>query len=54
VALIEEILDIHLGPETDYHYLHRNFSSNVFRRFRMHEDFSEDLLKAAERRRSLG
>lgn len=54
IALIEEILDIRLGPETDYHFLHRNHSSNVFRLMRMNENFCEDLLKAAERRRSLG
>jgi phosphoenolpyruvate carboxylase len=54
IGLIEEILGIRLGPETDYHFLHRNHSSNVFRLMRMNEDFAEDLLKAAERRRSLG
>lgn len=54
IELIEKILEIELGPETDAHFLHRNFSSNVFRRYRMELDFSEDLLHAAEVRKSLG
>jgi phosphoenolpyruvate carboxylase len=51
---IEKILNIELGPETDAHYLHRNFTSNIYRRYRMGTDFSSDILEAAKLRKSLG
>ena len=54
VQLIEEILEIKLGPETDEHFLHRNFTSNIFRKNRIGKDFSDDILSAAALRKSLG
>lgn len=51
---IEKILNIELGPETDAHYVHRNFTSNIYRRSKMGTDFSSDILEAAKLRKSLG
>lgn len=51
---IERILKIHIEPETDAHFLHRNVTSNIYRRYRMGVDFSADILEAAKIRKSLG
>ncbi len=51
---IERILDITLAPETDAHYLHRNFTSNIYHRYKIGTDFSSDILEAAKLRKSLG
>lgn len=54
IRLIESTLGIELGPETDQHFLHRNFTSNIFRKYRIGRDFNSDILAAAELRKSLG
>lgn len=51
---IESILGIAIGPEKPHHMMHRNFASNIYHRLQLDEDFSEDVLKAAEIRKSLG
>ena len=54
IALIEEILDIELGPQKDNHYLHRNLSSNILIKLRMGLEVTPDLVEAAVLRKSLG
>lgn len=54
IELIEDILEIKIGPTAPHHFIHRNFTSNIFHRLKMNEDFAEDALKAAQIRKSLG
>jgi phosphoenolpyruvate carboxylase len=54
VELIQKILNIQIGPEQPHHFIHRNFTSNIYHRFNLGEDFAEDVLKAAQIRKSLG
>jgi len=54
IALIEQILDIKIGPEKPHHMIHRNLTSNIYYKLQTNQDFSEDTLKAAEIRKSLG
>jgi len=54
IKLIEEYLGKQLGPYEVHHMIHRNFTSNVFYKMSSDQDFSEDLLKAAQARKSLG
>lgn len=54
IRLVEEYLKIELGPTKVHHMLHRNFTSNIFYKMSLEQDYSEDVLKAAEIRRSLG
>lgn len=54
IPVIEETLGLKIGPDKTHHILHRNFTSNIFHRLKMGQDFSEDVLKAAEIRKSLG
>lgn len=51
---IEDTLKIQIGPDKTHHIIYRNFTSNIFHRLQLNEDFSEDVLKAAEIRKSLG
>lgn len=51
---IEKIIGIEIGPEKPHHIIHRNFTSNIYHKLKMDEDFAEDALKAAEIRKSLG
>lgn len=51
---IQSVLGIQIGPEQPHHILHRNFTSNIYQRLQLDEDFAEDVLKAAEIRKSLG
>lgn len=51
---IEEYLGQSMGPERTHHMIHRNFTSNIFHKMQLDQDFSEDILKAAEIRKSLG
>ncbi len=51
---IEKIVGIKIGPEKTHHIIHRNFTSNIYHKFLLGEDFSDDALKAAEIRKSLG
>ncbi|HRH93358.1 MAG TPA: phosphoenolpyruvate carboxylase [Candidatus Peribacteria bacterium] len=59
VAAIEEILGIELGPEKPHHFIHRNFTSTIFRRLKDKKLLREDAIKseiveAGIIRRSLG
>jgi len=54
IKIIEDFLGQKLGPTKHHHFLHRNFSSNIFRLMQQNEDISEDVLKAAKVRKSLG
>jgi len=54
ISMTEKILNIKLSPKTDKYFLHRNYTSNIFKRYKIGEDFTEDILKAAEIRKSLG
>lgn len=54
IELIEDILNIKIGQEKPYHIIHRNFTSNIFNKLKLGIDFSEDILRAAEIRKSLG
>ncbi len=54
IDYIEDYLGIDIGPKEPHHIIHRNFTSNIFHRLNLDEDFSRDVLKAAEIRKSLG
>lgn len=54
IRLAEEWLGEKVGPHAVHHMLHRNFTSNIFYRLSLGQDIAEDLLKAAELRKSLG
>ncbi|MBI5415063.1 phosphoenolpyruvate carboxylase [Candidatus Peregrinibacteria bacterium] len=51
---IEKHVGIPIGPEESHHIIHRNFTSNIYHKLKIGEDFSEDILQAAEIRKSLG
>ena len=54
IELIEQILDIKIGPVTSKHMIHRNLSSNTFYDMQTDHDIIVDLLRAARIRKSLG
>ncbi len=54
IDLIEKILEIKIGPEKTHQIIHRNFTSNIYHKMKLGEEFDEDILKAAEIRKSLG
>lgn len=59
VREIEDILDIHLGPEKPHHFIHRNFTSTIFRRLQgegllREEALKSEIVEAGIIRRSLG
>lgn len=56
IWLIEDYLGETLGPNKLHHMLHRNFTSNTYFRLTLRKDADavEDILKAAEIRKSLG
>ncbi len=54
IELVENVLWVHLGPDKVHHMIHRNFTSNIFYKKSIDMDFAEDILKAAEIRKSLG
>ncbi|MBN2306854.1 phosphoenolpyruvate carboxylase, partial [Candidatus Peregrinibacteria bacterium] len=54
VQEIENYLGVELGPLKTKHYLHRNLVSSVYLLAKEKKDFSEELEKAAEIRKSLG
>ena len=54
IELIEQILDIKIGPVTSKHMIHRNLSSNTFYDMQTDHDITVDLLRAARIRKSLG
>lgn len=54
ISVIEDLVGVKIGPEKMHHMLHRNFASNVYFKLDLGEEFSEDVLLAAEIRKSLG
>lgn len=54
VQEIENYLGVELGPIKTKHFLHRNLVSSVYLLSKEKQDFSEELEKAAEIRKSLG
>ncbi len=54
IELIEDILKIEIKQEKPSHIIHRNFTSNIYHKLKLDEEFSEDILRAAEIRKSLG
>ncbi len=59
IAAIEEILGIELGPEKPHHFIHRNFTSTIFRRLNdksllREEALKREIVEAGFIRRSLG
>lgn len=54
IADIERIIGIQIGPEKPHHIIHRNLTSNIFNKLQLGMEFEDDVLKAAEIRRSLG
>lgn len=54
IAFIEDTLNIKIGADKPHHIIHRNFTSNVYHRLKLNEEFSRDIIKAAEIRKSLG
>lgn len=51
---IEEVLQIKIGPEKPHHMIHRNLTSNIYYKLQTNQDFADDVIKAAEIRKSLG
>jgi len=51
---IERILNIKIGPDKPHHIIHRNLTSTIYHKMELDMPIEEDLLKAAEIRRSLG
>ncbi|MFH0837889.1 MAG: phosphoenolpyruvate carboxylase [Patescibacteria group bacterium] len=54
VQEIENYLGMELGPLRTKHYLHRNLASSIYLLSKEKKNFSEELEKAAEIRKSLG
>lgn len=54
LEVIQKYLGHEIGPERAHHMIHRNFTSNIFHKLQLDQDFSEDVLHAAEIRKSLG
>jgi phosphoenolpyruvate carboxylase len=51
---IERIIGVQIGPEAPHHMIHRNLTSTIFHKMQINMPIEEDLLKAAEIRKSLG
>ncbi len=54
LELIQEFLGHEIGPERAHHMIHRNFTSNIFHKLQLGQDFGDDVLQAAVIRKSLG
>lgn len=54
IEVVEDLVGVKVGPEKTHHMIHRNFASNVYFKLNLDEDFREDVLLAAEIRKSLG
>ncbi len=54
IDYIEDFLGQKLGPQDPDSFLHRNYTSNVVQNWLRKEDLEEDILKAAEVRKSIG
>ncbi|MBI4994261.1 phosphoenolpyruvate carboxylase [Candidatus Peregrinibacteria bacterium] len=50
----KRILGVKFGPIKNYHYLHRNLTSNILYKIKMGKDPSTDIIEAAKIRKSLG
>ncbi len=51
---IEHLVGVEIGPDEAHQIIHRNLTSNIYHQLQLNEDFSEDCLRAAEIRKSLG
>lgn len=54
IQYIEEFIGQEIGSCQPHHVIHRNFTSNVLQKLQLDENIDEDVLKAAEIRKSLG
>jgi phosphoenolpyruvate carboxylase len=54
IEAIEMIVGVKIDQEKPHHTIHRNLTSTIYHKLQLNEDFSEEILKAAEIRRSLG
>jgi len=54
IAFVEEYLGTSLGPKEPEDFLHRNYTSNVLQKWLMGKSPEEDIVLAAQMRRSLG
>jgi len=54
IDAIEDIIGVNIGPDQHHHIIHRNLTSTIYHKLNLHEDFSVEVLQAAEIRRSLG
>jgi phosphoenolpyruvate carboxylase len=54
IRLIEEYLGESLGPCSKHHFIHRNITSNIYFERQVGDDYTEDIIKAAKIRKSLG
>lgn len=54
ITLVEKYLDAHIEPVKPHHIIHRNITSNIYQKLILGSDFAEDVLDAAEIRKSLG
>lgn len=54
VTLCAQILHIEIGPQKDYHFLHRNLTSTIVLKKSLGLDFTEELVEAGMVRKSLG
>jgi phosphoenolpyruvate carboxylase len=54
LELIQKFLGHEIGPERAHHTIHRNFTSNIFHKLQLGQDFGNDVLQAAVIRKSLG
>lgn len=54
IRLIEEILEIPIGPVKPHHYIHRNLSSSTYWHMKQDGDLTPVISKAGKMRKSLG
>lgn len=54
IKIVEDLLDIKIGPVNSKHMIHRNLSSNTFYDMSNEHEITNDLLRAARIRKSLG
>lgn len=54
LSAIEEYIGTPLGPKKPHHIIHRNLTSTMLYKLELNQDFSSEVLQAAQIRRSLG
>ncbi|MBT6068877.1 phosphoenolpyruvate carboxylase [Candidatus Peregrinibacteria bacterium] len=54
IRLIEEILEIPIGPEKPHHFIHRNLSSSAYWQLQQNSPATDVIVKSGLMRRSLG